>query len=74
MRYGQGVISTQVKSKQRVADHGVVLTAESEVNVMPDLVLYAFCPLRPRDREARRALVIGSRGDRIGGSPDGHAI
>lgn len=30
--------SKQVKSKQRVADHGEVFTAEREVNAMLDLV------------------------------------
>lgn len=31
-------MSKQVKSKQRVADHGEVFTAEREVNAMLDLV------------------------------------
>ena len=31
-------MSEQIKSKQRVTDHGEVLTAEREVNAMLDLV------------------------------------
>jgi type I restriction-modification system DNA methylase subunit len=31
-------VNAQVKSKQRVADHGEVLTSEREVNAMLDLV------------------------------------
>ncbi|MBR0131621.1 MAG: hypothetical protein IJM14_00910 [Lachnospiraceae bacterium] len=31
-------MTNQVKSKQRVADHGEVFTAEREVNAMLDLV------------------------------------
>ena len=31
-------MTKQVKSKQRVADHGEVFTAEREVNAMLDLV------------------------------------
>jgi hypothetical protein len=33
-----GVIENQIKSKERVADHGEVFTAEREVNAMLDLV------------------------------------
>jgi len=32
------LVKRQVKSKQRVADHGEVFTAEREVNAMLDLV------------------------------------
>jgi len=31
-------VNAQVKSKQRVADHGEVLTSEREVNAMLDLI------------------------------------
>jgi SAM-dependent methyltransferase len=34
----QAMVKTQTKSKQRVADHGEVFTAEREVNAMLDLV------------------------------------
>jgi SAM-dependent methyltransferase len=35
---GNKMVETQTKSKQRVADHGEVFTAEREVNAMLDLV------------------------------------
>ena len=38
----EGAKEPQVKSKQRVADHGEVFTAQSEVNAMCDLVSDAF--------------------------------
>ena len=36
--YVNYVMTKQIKSKQRVADHGEVFTREQEVNVMLDLV------------------------------------
>ena len=33
-----GILLNQIKSKQRVADHGEVFTPEREVNAMLDLV------------------------------------
>lgn len=38
MRETIHMLEKQVKSKQRVADHGEVFTAEREVNAMLDLV------------------------------------
>ena len=38
MIYGGILVSEQVKSKKRVAEHGEVFTAEREVKAMCDLV------------------------------------
>ena len=46
----------QVKSKQRVADHGEVFTAEREVNAMLDLVKQETERIESRFLERRRVL------------------